>query len=103
MRTTLLTLMCGMCAATTAQTFPLTPLTEATPLSENYAINFAADQTYTHGSRHLNGIALNSPSEGYQSADISASSKVYNVVSPSSLWQNQAKRLRPHSSFPAIG
>ena len=72
MRTTLLTLMCGMCAATTAQTFPLTPLTEATPLSENYAINFAADQTYTHGSRHLNGIALNSPSEGYQSADISA-------------------------------
>lgn len=99
MRTTLLTLMCGMCAATTAQTFPLTPLTEATPLSENYAINFAADQTYTHGSRHLNGIALNSPSEGYQSADISASSKVYNVVSPQQFMAKPGETVTPSFQF----
>ena len=88
-----------MCAATTAQTFPLTPLTEATPLSENYAINFAADQTYTHGSRHLNGIALNSPSEGYQSADISASSKVYNVVSPQQFMAKPGETVTPSFQF----
>ncbi len=99
MRTTLLTLMCGMCAATTAQSFPLTPLTEATPLSENYAINFAADQTYTHGSRHLNGIALNSPSEGHQSADISASSKVYNVVSPQQFMAKPGETVTPSFQF----
>lgn len=99
MRTTLLTLMCGMCVATTAQTFPLTPLTEATPLSENYAINFAADQTYTHGSRHLNGIALNSPSEGYQNADISASSKVYNVVFPQQFMAKPGETVTPSFQF----
>jgi hypothetical protein len=80
MRTSILSLFCGMSMAVTAQSIPLIPLTEATPLAESYAINFSADQTVTHGSRHLNGIALNATTDGYQSADISSSSKVYNVV-----------------------
>lgn len=80
MRTSILSLFCGMSMAVTAQSIPLIPLTEATPLAESYAINFSADQTVTHGSRHLNGIALNATTNGYQSADISSSSKVYNVV-----------------------
>ena len=99
MRTSLLSLFCGISLATTAQSFPLTVLTEATPLADNYAINFAVDQTYTHGSRHLNGIALNSPSEGYQSADISASSKVYNVVTDAQFMATPGETVTPSFQF----
>ena len=99
MRKSLLSLLCGLSVASSAQTFPLTALTEATPLAESYAINFSADQTYTNTGRHLNGIVLNSPSEGVQSADISASSKVYNVVSDQQFMATPGETVTPSFQF----
>ena len=99
MRTTFFSLLCGISVATTAQSLPLTPLTEATPLADYYAINFSADQTYTNTGRHLNGIVLNSPSEGVQSADISASSKVYNVVSTQQFLAAPGETVTPSFQF----
>ena len=81
MKTSLFSILCGVSLVTTAQAVSLTTLNEETAQADNYAINFSYDQTYTHGSRHLNGIALNSPTYGYQSVNISASSTVYNLIS----------------------
>ncbi len=44
-----------------------------------YTINFDKNQVYTHSSRRLNGITLQS-ADGDQNADISTSAKVYNMV-----------------------
>ena len=99
MRTSFFSLLCGISMATTAQSLPLTPLTEATPLADYYAINFSADQTYTNTGRHLNGIVFNSPSEGVQSADISASSKVYNVVSNQQFMAAPGETVTPSFKF----
>lgn len=95
----LLSLLCGFSLAATAQTYPLTPLTEATPLTENYAINFPADQTYTHGSRRLNGIALQSATDGYQSASVATSSTVFNIISTQQFMVQPGETVTPTFQF----
>ena len=99
MRTSLLTLFSLASVAMTAQSVPLMALTEATPLADAYAINFSADQTYTNTGRHLNGIALDSPSAGVQSADVSASSKVYNVVTTQQFMAAPGEKVTPSFQF----
>ena len=99
MRTSLFTLFSLASVAMTAQSVPLVALTEATPLADVYAINFSADQTYTNTGRHLNGIVLNSPSEGVQSADLSASSKVYNVVTTQQFMAAPGETVTPSFQF----
>ena len=99
MRTSLLTLLYGISLATTAQAIPLTPLNEATPQAESYVINFPTDQTYTHGSRRLNGIALNSPSNGNQSASVASSSTVYNIVADQQFMAAPGETVTPTFQF----
>ena len=99
MRISFLSLLCGVSIATAAQSFPLTPLTEATQTGEYYAINFDANQTYTNTGRHLNGIVLNNPSHGNQSANISASNKVYNVITDHQFQATPGETVTPSFQF----
>ena len=99
MNKSILSLLCGFSLVATAQTYPLTPLTEATPLADNYSINFPLDQTYTHGSRRLNGIALNSATDGYQSASVSTSSTVFNLVSTQQFSAKPGETVTPTFQF----
>ena len=81
MRNSLISLLCGISLAASAQTASSATSSDASALTESYAINFSYDQVYTHGSRRLNGITLNSPSNGNQSASIASSTTVYNIIS----------------------
>ena len=99
MNKSILSLLCGFSLVATAQTYPLAPLTEATPLADNYSINFPLDQTYTHGSRRLNGIALNSATDGYQSASVSTSSTVFNLVSTQQFSAKPGETVTPTFQF----
>ena len=99
MKTSLFSILCGVSLVTTAQAVSLTTLNEETAQADNYAINFSYNQTYTHGSRHLNGIALNSPTYGYQSVNISASSTVYNLISEQQFSARPGETVTPTFQF----
>ena len=71
----------------------------AAPDSGSYPINFSENQNYTHASRRLNGISLNSPSDGLQSVSIASSSTVYNIVADQQFFAQPGETVTPTFQF----
>ena len=99
MRNSLISLLCGISLAASAQTASSATSSDASALTESYAINFSYDQVYTHASRRLNGISLNSPSDGLQSVSIASSSTVYNIVADQQFFAQPGETVTPTFQF----
>ncbi len=65
---------------------------------EDYPINFDVDQEYTHASRHLDGVSLNS-GDGNQTFSIAAPRKVYTALLDCAFTAKVGETVTPSFNF----